>query len=155
NGSLGTLDACYVAANMIASGTFRNALVMAAEVEVNGERGSEQQLGLEQTGTAMLLEASCADGPGFGTFVFESTAELGMFVAHSAVSNGRTVLHFERHPAYERVCLDLIGTCFEKLLAAERLSRSQIAVVIPPLISGAFSEQLSDRLRLPPERVLA
>lgn len=156
NGSLGTLHACYVASKMIASGTFRNALVMAAEVEVNREARSERQLGLEQAASAMILEPSTGDGPGFGRFVFESsTAELPMFTAHSAVADGRTLLHFERHPEYERRCLEVISACFDKLLAAERLCRSQIAAVLPPLISTEFVERLSSVLGICRERVVS
>lgn len=155
NGSLGTLQACHVAANMIAAGKFRNALVMAAEVEVNRRHCPERQLDLAETASAMLLEASSADGPGFGTFVFQSsTADLHRFAAHSAVAEGRTVLHFERHPEYTRQCLDLIGACFDRLLAVERLARPQIAAVLPPLVSAAFVEQLSERLGLPRERLV-
>jgi 3-oxoacyl-[acyl-carrier-protein] synthase III len=152
NGSLGVLHACYAAAHMIASGNFRNALVMAAEVELNRHAGSPCEPRLEEIGSAMVLEPTFPDGPGFGAFQFlTSTTDLCKLRAHSVVVEGRTFLHFERHPKYERRCLELIGECFEKLLAAERLSRSQVAVVMPPLISAEFVNQLADVLGIPGE----
>src|SRR5262245_3725274 len=44
-GSLGALQACYVAANMIASGRIRTAMVMAAEIELNRDVCPTKRLG--------------------------------------------------------------------------------------------------------------
>src|SRR5260221_5165239 len=117
NGSLGVLEACYVAANMIGSGSFRTAMVMAAEIEVNKDLGPERSLGLEETGTAMILDGSSEDGPGFGSFLFQSfTQHIHSFASHSAVTDGRTSLSFERSDTFEAVCLQGIAGSVQRLL---------------------------------------
>jgi 3-oxoacyl-[acyl-carrier-protein] synthase III len=155
SGSLGVLEACWAASNMIASSNFRTAMVMAAEVELNGNSSPEQRLGIEETASAMILEASTADGPGFGCFHFQSfTRHLHKFAAHSAVVDGKTVLSVERGAAYESSCLDCLDECTAQILERERLARSDIAVVLPPLISPAFVSRLADILQLPPSRMI-
>jgi len=155
NGSLGVMQACHIASKMIASGDFRTALVMAAEIEINRDRCRHARLGLAETGTALILDASAAEGAGFGGFRFESfTHHLDQFTSHSAVADGSTILCFERNERYEAHCLACIGECFERFLEQERLDRAQIACVLPPLISASFVSRLGEALRIPNERMV-
>ncbi|MGE5190910.1 MAG: 3-oxoacyl-[acyl-carrier-protein] synthase III C-terminal domain-containing protein [Deltaproteobacteria bacterium] len=156
SGSLGVLEACWAASNMIASGNFRTAMVMAAEIEVNSDAGSGRRLGLEETGSALILDGSTADGPGFGAFHFQSfPRHLHKFGAHSAVVDGKTVLCFERDPAWESSCRDCIAECVAQFLKRERHDRSEIAVVLPPLISAGFVSRLAAALKMPQARVVS
>jgi 3-oxoacyl-[acyl-carrier-protein] synthase III len=155
NGSLGVLEACFVAANMIGSGKIRTALVLAAEIEVNRRLGPERALGLEETGSGLILDCSRDDGPGFGTFLFQSfTRHSHSFTSHSAVTGGRTVLSFERGADYEDSCLACIVELVERVLQQEGLDRRDISVVLPPLPSRTFVSRLADRLGLPPDRMV-
>jgi 3-oxoacyl-[acyl-carrier-protein] synthase III len=155
SGSLGVLQACWAASHMIASANFRTAIVMAAEVELNRNAGPGQRLGLDETASALILEASPADGAGFGAFHFQSfPRHLQKFAAHSAVVDGKTVLSFERDAAWEAACLDCLVESTAQVLVRERLDRSHIAVVLPPLISSAFVSRLADVLRIPPSRMV-
>lgn len=155
NGSLGVLEACYVAANMIASGSFRTAMVMAAEIEVNKDLGPERSLGLEETGTAMILDGSSDDGPGFGSFLFRShTQHIHSFTSHSAVTDGMTSLSFDRSESFEASCLECIAESVERLLNQEGLDREEISVVLPPFPSAAFVSHLAAVLGLPRERIV-
>jgi 3-oxoacyl-[acyl-carrier-protein] synthase III len=155
SGSLGVLEACWAASQMIASRAFRMAMVMAAEIEVNGDSGGGRRLGLEETGTALVLDASPVDGPGFRAFHFQSyPAFLDRFAAHSAVIGGRTVLCFERDATYESACLECISECVAETLKRARLDRSQIAVVLPPLISAGFVGRLARVLQMPHTRMV-
>src|SRR5262249_23076627 len=136
NGSLGALEACFVASRMIAAGNYRTALVMAAEIELNREIFPQRCLGLAETGSALILDGPADDGPGFGEFLFHSeTGHLRKFVSHSAVIGGATTLSYERHPNFDEACLECIREAVERLLNRVGLSRSDIAVVLPPLIS--------------------
>jgi 3-oxoacyl-[acyl-carrier-protein] synthase III len=154
NGALGSLAACYVASHMIGSGQARTALVMAAEIEVNGGLGPERSLGLEETGSALILDGSADDGPGFGNFLFESfTNHLCRFAAHSAVSDGRTSLSFARCPEFDDACLECCAAVAERLLRDEGLDRRDLAVVLPPFPSDAFVRRLAARLGLPSDRM--
>ncbi len=153
NGSLGTLEACFVAANMISSGKIRTALVMAAEIEVN--KDLERSLGLEETGTALILDGSAEDGPGFGNFHFESfTRHRHSFASHSAVTDGKTALSFERNDLFEDSCLQCIVVSVERLLKQEGLDRRDLSVVLPPFPSDAFVSRLAGILGLPQDRMV-
>jgi 3-oxoacyl-[acyl-carrier-protein] synthase III len=155
NGSLGVLEACYVAANMIRSEKIHTALVLAAEIEVNRGPGPQRSLGLEETGSGLILDDSAHDGPGFGTFLFQSfTRHSHSFTSHSAVTDGRTVLSFERSAGYEDACLTCIVEMVERLLHQEGLDRRDISVVLPPLPSRAFVLRLADKLGLPIDRMV-
>jgi 3-oxoacyl-[acyl-carrier-protein] synthase III len=155
NGALGTLQACYVAANMIAAGRVRNAMVMAAEIEINRGQCESRSLGLEETGSALILESSAGDGPGFGRFLFQAFPRyVHSFTSHSAVDDGKTVLCFEKSAAFEAACIECICDSVERLLALEGLCRSQIAAVLPPLVSTRFVARLADALQIPQERVV-
>jgi 3-oxoacyl-[acyl-carrier-protein] synthase III len=154
-GSLGLLQACFVAANMMASGRFRTAMVMAAEIELNRDGCPTKRLGLQETGTALILDSSTDDGPGFGNFHFQSfTGHIHQFASHSAVTGGTTGLSFERDPAFETSCLACIRECVEGLLRRERIDRSELAVVFPPLMSAAFVSQLARILDMPSDRMV-
>jgi 3-oxoacyl-[acyl-carrier-protein] synthase III len=154
-GSLGVLQACFVAANMIASGQFRTAMVMSAEIELNRSLCPTKRLGLEETGAALILDSSVNDGPGFVSFHFQSfTRNIHQFVSHSAVVGGTTELSFERDAAFEARCLECIDECVDSFLKRERLNRSDIAVVLPPLTSAPFVSRLADILEVPGERMV-
>jgi len=155
NGSLGALEACFVASHMIAAGDYRTALVMAAEIELNREICPERCLGLMETGSALILDGSADDGPGFGSFLFRSyTNHVEKFAAHSAVVDGTTTLCFERDPSFEETCLTCIRDCVEQFLSQEGLDLSDIAVVLPPLISPAFVSRMADVLDMPRDRMI-
>lgn len=155
NGALGVLEACFVAANMIASGSVRTAMVMAAEIEVNKSLGPQRSLGLEETGTAVVLDGSSRDGPGFGSFLFQSfPRHRHSFASHSAVTDGRTALAFERCASFEASCLECIAESVERLLKQEGLDREDIALVLPPFPSAAFVSRLADVLNFPQDRMI-
>lgn len=155
NGSLGVLEACFVAANLIASGNFRTALVMAAEIEVNKELHPERSLGLEETGTALILDGSSDEGPGFGSFLFQSfTRHVGSFASHSEVSDGKTALAFERSASFEASCLECIVETVERLLQQEGLDRRDVSLILPPLVSPAFVSRLAEALGFSPDRMV-
>ena len=155
NGALGALEACFVASQMIASGKVRMALVMAAEIEVNKGLGPDRALGLEETGSAMILDGSADDGPGFGSFLFESyTRHLHSFASHSAVTEGRTSLSFERNESFEASCIDCIIKTVDRLLQQEGLDRQKLAVALPPFPSSTFVLRLADALEIPHDRMV-
>jgi 3-oxoacyl-[acyl-carrier-protein] synthase III len=154
-GALGTLQACYVAANMIAAGKVKNAMVMAAEIEINRGQCPSRRLGLEETASALILESSSATGPGFGPFHFQSfTRHLDSFTSHSAVDDGKTVLCFEKTAAFEAECIECICDSVDRLLVLEGLCRSQVAALLPPLVSTPFVSRLAEALGVPLERVV-
>jgi 3-oxoacyl-[acyl-carrier-protein] synthase III len=160
NGSLGALEACFVASHMIASGEYGTALVMASEIELNRDIHPARCLGLAETGSALLLDGPSGDGrsddgPGFGAFLFQSdTDHVGKFTSHSAVADGTTTLSFECHPAYEEACLDCIRESVARLLDFEGLTLADIPVILPPLVSPAFVARLADVLEIPRQRMV-
>ena len=74
NGAAGPLNACLVAGQMIAAGKAATAMVLATEVENNAQFWPENMLGIEETGSALILEPSAGDD-GFATFWFQAFPE--------------------------------------------------------------------------------
>src|SRR5262249_3838085 len=154
-GSLGVLQACYVAANLIASGHFRTAMVMSAEIELNRGLCPTKRLGLEETGAALILDRSAGGGAGFASFPFPScTRHIHQFASHSAVTGGTTALSFERDTAFETACVECIRDCVGQFLKMERLNRSDISVVLAPLTSASFVSRVARILEIPEERMV-
>jgi 3-oxoacyl-[acyl-carrier-protein] synthase III len=154
-GALGALQACDVAVNMIATGKARNAMVLAAEIEINRGIDPSRRVGLEETASALILEASSETGPGFGRFLFQSfTQHLKSFTSHSAVDEGKTVLCLEKSATFEAECIECICDTVDRLLALEGLCRSRIAVLLPPLVSRPFVSRLAETLRVSSDRVV-
>ena len=155
NGAVGTLNACYVADQLIRAGSCAAALVTAAEIEYNAVAGVEGRRGLRDTGSALLLCAS-DDQTGFGTFVFRSATQLSdALQVFGILEEPGIYLRFAFDPRLEEYYLECIDEAVRELLAIEDLDLGRVRVVLPPQISSAFVERLGERLGLPPEVVVA
>ena len=67
NGALGFLNACHVAIQLMRSTKQKVSLVVASEIENNRAAWPERLLGLEETGSALLLSLDDRGGDGSGT----------------------------------------------------------------------------------------
>jgi 3-oxoacyl-[acyl-carrier-protein] synthase III len=153
NGGVGILNACWVAGQMIRAKKATTAMVAVAETENNAEAFPEDLLGIEETGSALLLQEASGNGEGFGAFVFRSFAEHSdAFVSHLTNRDGKAYLRFARDPGLERHFVAAIVDTVEELLRVEGLEMSRIARVFPPQISSAFITELSGAMDFPRDR---
>jgi amino acid adenylation domain-containing protein len=144
NGAVGFLNACYSAIGMMRGGRANNALVLAAEIENNREIYPSELLGVEETGSALILDKSPDGTTGFGNFVFKYfTDYIEAFDAHSELRNGKMTMRYVQDPRLEEYYLQCIQETVGELLAIEGLDLSQIKVVLPPQISTGFIDALS------------
>ncbi len=149
NGSLGTLNACYTAIGMMQSEKIQNALIVTSEIENNREKSPDELAGIEETGSALLLDESPDGKTGFGNFVFKSfTDYIGTFGSRSIIRNGKTIMHFEHDPKLERYYIQCIRETVQELLDLEQLTMQQIKVILPPQISSDFITDLSRKLEV-------
>ena len=153
NGALGTLDACYTAIGMMQAEKINNALIVTSEIENNREKSPDELAGIEETGSALLLDASPDGRTGFGNFVFKSfTDYVGASGSRSIIRNGKTIMHFERDPELEPYYIQCIRETIQELLDLEQLTIEQIKVILPPQISSDFISVLSRRLEIERDR---
>ncbi|HET6946583.1 MAG TPA: 3-oxoacyl-[acyl-carrier-protein] synthase III C-terminal domain-containing protein [bacterium] len=152
NGGVAVLNACHVAAEMIRARKAASAMVVAAETENNAAAFPTELLGIEETGSALLLEA--ADGrEGFRAFRFRSFPEHGdAFVSHLTNRNGKTYLRFTQDPDLERYYVRAIVEAVDEFLRGESLDVSHVTKIFPPQISSAFIASLSCAMHVPGDR---
>ncbi|HEX4207108.1 MAG TPA: AMP-binding protein, partial [Ktedonobacteraceae bacterium] len=147
NGAIGTLNACYAAIGMMKAGKAKHALVTAAEIENNREYLPQELYGLEETGSALILDESPDGQTGFGNFVFKYfTDYIDADITHSKTLNGKTVLDIAKDPRMEGYYLPCIQETVQELLRLENLDMSRIKLILPPQISPTFASRLSDTL---------
>ena len=155
NGSAGFLTACSVSSGMIAGGKFRTALIVAAEVENNAVDPARPRLGVMETGSAVILDRSSEDGPGFERFLFEAyTEHVDALRAYTVQAGGRTFFEFDRDPRLERHYLRCISESVGRLLGSAGLGPRDLRVICPPQISPGFIRALGDELNFPAEKLI-
>ena len=146
NGSVGFLQACYLAAQRIQAGGSAAALVATAEVECTRSR----PIGLQPSGGAFVLRAAPegAGSSGFGEFVFCSDPDR--VDARTAITSKNAEhgfhLNIRQAPDLESVYCDLIARGLEELRERESLAWSEIDWVLPPYVGPEFSEALCRRV---------
>src|SRR4029079_12439339 len=64
NGSVGFLNACYVAQQMIAADICKTAMIVAAESENNADSFPDELVGLRETASAIILDSHPSAGKG-------------------------------------------------------------------------------------------
>ncbi|ORV58912.1 non-ribosomal peptide synthetase [Mycobacterium europaeum] len=143
NGAVGFLNACQVAAAMMAAGKAEHAMVVASEIENNAPGSGYPRNGFSQTGSAVLLSPS-RGAEGFGRFVFQYHPEHGAALAtYTQPQDGRTRLHIDRDPNLEAIYLSCLPAAAKELLTVEGLDPSDVAVVFPPYLSPSALDELA------------
>ncbi|HEV8454772.1 MAG TPA: 3-oxoacyl-[acyl-carrier-protein] synthase III C-terminal domain-containing protein [Gemmatimonadales bacterium] len=155
NGAVGFLSACYVAAAMIRAGKTVTAMIAASEVENNAGAFPSDLLGIEETGSALILDRARGRAAGFGPFLFKSFTEHEDAYTSQAINRDeRPCLRFARDPDLKRYYLAAITSTVTELLASEGLAISGIARILPPQISADFLTRLGQALNVPPDRLV-
>lgn len=145
NGSLGFLNACYIASVLISIKAARRVLIAASEVENNAKALPDCLRGLTQTASAAMLDAEGPNDEGFGAFHFrffpEHQEALSVFGStRQLLVDGRYIarLHVETMPDLESRITRCIIESVSEFLDAQGLSKADLALVIAPQISSEF-----------------
>ncbi len=147
NGAIGFLNACQVATGMIQAQKIKSAMIVTAEIENNLKVLPTELRGLQETGSALILDESAGGETGFGDFVFKYFPDyIEAFTASTLVSGGKTSMQFAKDPRIEARYLQCIRGAVEELLDIEQLDLSQVKLILPPQISSTFIDRLSDDL---------
>ena len=153
NGSMGFLNACYVAQQMIAAENCKTAMIVAAESENNADWFPDELVGIRETASAIILDAHPSNDRGFSRFLFRYNAELlNSYITYCNTRDIKPYLHVEKDTNLEVLYLDCILPAVQELLQMEGLDLNQIDRVFPPQISSGFIARLSESLNLPLER---
>jgi 3-oxoacyl-[acyl-carrier-protein] synthase III len=147
NSSVGFLDACFLAAQLVRGAQRRTAMVLASEVENPGDRRE-----MAETASALILDQSPGE-TGFGNFLFRSFTEYidGISSWLNAEPGGPS-LSVVRDPKLEAHYVECVLGVVPELLAVEGLEESDVALVLPPQLSSASIAELSARLKIARDR---
>lgn len=155
NGSLAFLNACQVGTQMVQAGRFRNAMVVASEVEQNRDTMPEVTLGLHVGASAAILAHGDDPDAGFGKFEFAYYPEhFEARFAHGNYVDGKACLQLELDPNLHELYLRCVKEPVDKLLKRERLDISQIDLLLPPQFSTEFNLKLAGLLGIAQEKVV-
>ena len=154
NGALGFLNACNVSIQLMRTMKYRVSMIVASEIENNREVWPERLLGLEETGSALLLSEDDGMGTrGFGEFFFKSYEEYAdALLVYTGRHAGKPCMHFERDPRLEAYYQECILDAVTEFLSMERRNLSEIDLVFLPQVSFRLVEGLRASLSIPAER---
>jgi len=150
NGAVGFLNACYVAGGMIRAKRAKAAMIVTSEVENRKADLPDELYGLEETGSALILDESPGEKAGFGDFVFKYFPQYQDTV-NVMIDLGSKIPHLDIHkdPALYDRYIECIPETVRELLDNQGLDISQIKIIFPPQISSEFISKLSKKMDLP------
>jgi 3-oxoacyl-[acyl-carrier-protein] synthase III len=153
NGSLGFLNACSIAQEMIASDSCQNAMIVTAECENNAKDHPGDLLGIQEAASAIILDGQASGDQGFSRFLFTSNGEaVNSYVTYGYYKESIPHLHIQKDAKLEDLYLSAILPAVREILEREGLAPGQIARIFPPQISSAFISSLSESLNIPVEK---
>lgn len=154
NGSVGFLNACLVAGQMIAAGRFGNSLIVAAECPHPTDPDRSAFLPVEPIGSAVLLGPTDGDA-GFERFLFRSFPEHVDALSSALVQErGTTYVARASSPRWEDYLLRCAAEAIDELLAAAGIGLDDVHAVLPPQISRRFIRRFADLLAISPTRLI-
>lgn len=153
NGSIGFLNACYTAQQMIGAGKCKTAMIVASESENNAGLFPDKLVGVCETASAIILDTHPVEGKGFSRILFNYHAEsLNAYTSYCFTKDNKICLNVEKDTDLQEKYIACIVPLVKDLLQHEGLQLNQIDMVFPPQISSVFIEQLSEHLDHPLER---
>lgn len=153
NGSMGFLNSCYVAQQMIAAGNFKTAMIVATEIENNRDLFPDKLVGVSETASAIILDVHPIFGKGFSRFLFNyHTESLNAYTTYCSTTDIKPYLDIKKNDDLEEKYIGYILPLVEEILLEEGLEQNQINMIFPPQISSGFISELSARLGLPLEK---
>ena len=153
NGSVGFLNACYVAQQMMAAENCKTAMIVAAECENNADLFPDDLVGVRETASAIILDSHPSTNKGFSQFLFKYYVEsLNAYTTDYKPWDKKPRLHIVKDPDLEALYIACIFPAVQELMQLEGLDLNRIDKVFPPQISSRFISKLSEMLHIPLER---
>jgi 3-oxoacyl-[acyl-carrier-protein] synthase III len=154
-GAVGFLNACYVAQQMIGATRCTNAMIVAGEKENNSDTTDPQRLGILETASAMILTSDDGSGSGFSNFWFgfDHLSEDAYKTAFEAGKVGGSLL-IHKEPHLESLFLEAMLPAVHELLEMEGIGIDQVDWIFPPQISSDFLALVSEKLNVPPGKII-
>lgn len=155
NGSVGFLNACHLASQMIASGNYRNGLVVAAECpHPTGPTATSARLPIQALGSAVLLEPTDSDA-GFERFLFRSFPEhVDAYSSGLVQEQGITYLARRCSPRWEDYLLRCVLDAVDEMVAIAGIPVGDLQAIVPPQISRRFVRRFAESVSVPRTRVV-
>jgi 3-oxoacyl-[acyl-carrier-protein] synthase III len=154
NGALGFLTACVISAQMIETGQYKTALIVASEGGLDNE--SMRLRGITETASAAILDAAKGDGAGFEAFSFQNFPKYEQaFVSQLWVQPGKAELRYEASGDISDAYLECIGEGVAKFLARQQIDLSLLSFIIGPQLGSNFSRRLSTLLDFPENQIVS
>jgi amino acid adenylation domain-containing protein len=147
NGAGGFLEACYTAIQMMQAGKYNTALVTASEIENNLDFRPGMLLGIQETGSAMMLHHDPSGQSGFGNFYMKGfPAYLDTLDIYMTWKGRESFLNFIRNPNLESYYAACLREATRAFLQAEGLTLADIHWIVPPQISASWIMELGSEL---------
>jgi 3-oxoacyl-[acyl-carrier-protein] synthase III len=155
NSSVGFLNACYVAQQMIANGNCNTAMIVASESENNAGSFSDKLVGICETASALILDSHLSSDKGFSRFLFSYHGKsLTAYTSDYMTGAANPYLHVVKDNDLDTMYIDCILPAVQELLHNEGVELSSFDKIFPPQISSGFIKRLSEKLNLPMERFI-
>ncbi len=153
NGSVGFLNACYTAQQMLASGTSTTAMIAAAEHENNAENFADQLTGIAETGSALMLDLHPEAGKGFSSFHFRyEDAQEDAYTSNCITTDEVPRLEVVKQGDLESLYIQSILPTVQEFLHRESTDLDQVDLILPPQISSGFIKNLGLALEQPADK---
>ncbi|MFD2201717.1 3-oxoacyl-[acyl-carrier-protein] synthase III C-terminal domain-containing protein [Shivajiella indica] len=155
NGSMGFLQACFIAQQMISAGTSDTAMIVATELENNAKFFPKNLIGICETASAILLDKSPQKDKGFSRFLFKYLLEdIAAYTVNCSTKEVIPFFQIEKGSELEEKYLQAIQPLVDEILKQEGIMLQEIDWVFPPQISSGFIKSLSGRIGLNDEKFI-
>jgi 3-oxoacyl-[acyl-carrier-protein] synthase III len=155
NGAGGTLNACFLVAELIGARAFSRGLVLAAETEHNRTFWPERQLGLVETASALVLEESCGDD-GFTAFGCRAFPEhIDAITTYTGPRDNLPAVFHHRDPQLDECLVGCVSATVREFLGRESLTPADLKVIVPPQHPGGHGPHIARELGIDPSRLLS
>jgi len=116
NGSMGFLNSCYVAQQILAAGNCVNAMIVAAESENDTSLFTNEIVGFRETASALILASHPLTDTGFSRFLFRYHVEsINAYTANYKTGHSKPHLHVMKDDSLEAMYIEYIfpATCLK------------------------------------------
>ncbi len=157
NGSIGFLNACHLICEMGRAGKIERAMVVASEIENNADVPGQDNLGITEMASAVILSESEDGETGFHAFRFDhypEFAESYKVVANIENKIGQPFLEHDIASDWKERLVPAIKQSVNQFLIDQSLSATDINWWLPPQTNGTFTDILLKSLNVTREQAI-
>ncbi len=155
NGAAGFLWSCNIAAQLIAQGLYKTAMIVASEFPDSYEPQSRSRRGIAKTASATILDRTESDGPGFRNFMFHNFYEYhDAFSARLWVQPGKSEVRFMSSGNLEDTYVECIRRSLCLFQTQSGMDVAEANYILGPQMGSAFARAMSEVTGLPASRIV-